>query len=70
MSHTFDAFSEQANLLVVMPESIPDLVEEDLKISPSEVLFWMKLRADHKTARLGDGKQTLEAYFSTKGAAR
>ena len=70
VSRQYDDLSEQANLLVVMPESIPDLVEEDLKISPSEVLFWMKLRADHKTARLGDGKQTLEAYFSTKGAAR
>ena len=41
----------------------PDLVEEDLKISKSVVLFWIKLRADYKTAKLQDG-QSFDAFFS------
>ncbi|QDZ24121.1 subunit Sec10 of exocyst complex [Chloropicon primus] len=63
VSKSFEQLSEQANLLVVMPESIPDLVEEDLKISKSVVLFWIKLRADYKTAKLQDG-QSFDAFFS------
>ncbi len=52
MSHTFDAFSEQANLLVVMPESISDLVKEDLKIDEATVQFWVKMRDDYKSAKI------------------
>jgi hypothetical protein len=55
VSRSFDEFSEQVNLLVVMPESIPSLVQEDLKISTSAALFLIKLREDYKTARI-DGK--------------
>ena len=55
VSRSFDQFSEQVNLLVVMPESIPSLVQEDLKISTSAALFLIKLREDYKTARI-DGK--------------
>ena len=62
VSKSFDDFSEQVNLLVVMPESIPDLVREDLKISTSAVLFLIKLREDYKTARI-DG-ETLDSVFS------
>ena len=61
---SFDDLSEQANLLVVMPDSIPDLVSEDLKISNAVVLFWIKLREDYKTARIGGDGQTFDSLFA------
>mmetsp|Transcript_5441 Transcript_5441/g.13607 ORF Transcript_5441/g.13607 Transcript_5441/m.13607 type:complete len:279 (-) Transcript_5441:93-929(-) len=52
VSKSFDELSEQANLLVVMPESISDLVKEDLKIGESTVQFWVKMREDYKSAKI------------------
>ena len=52
VSSAFTDLGDQANLLVVMPESIPDLIKEDLKISKATVLFWIKLREDYKSANI------------------
>ena len=47
------------NLFVVMPESIPDRVKEDLKISTADTLVLVKLREDANTAK-GKGKTLAE----------
>lgn len=58
----FEELTGVINILLVAPESLPSLVESSLRLTHAQVLPYVKMREDYKTARVKG--TSLAALFS------